>query len=158
MTDIIRSGKFVSLTYRIFDQDGQVLEHNDLPVSYVHGDERALIGGLDQAVLGHQAGDEVEVLVPPEEGFGFHDPTLTFTDAIENVPPEICRIGAEVAMQNEAGDMLMFHVTQIQDGQLTVDANHPFAGKTLRVVARILEVRNPTDADRQALAMDPNWH
>ena len=40
----------------------------------------------------------------------------SFTDAIENVPPEICRIGAEVAMQNEAGDMLMFHVTRIQDG------------------------------------------
>jgi FKBP-type peptidyl-prolyl cis-trans isomerase SlyD len=61
-------------------------------------------------------------------------------------------------LQNEAGDVRTFYVTEIKDGRLTVDGNHPFAGKTLRVVVHILEVRDATAADQQALVMDPQRH
>jgi FKBP-type peptidyl-prolyl cis-trans isomerase SlyD len=85
--------------------------------------------------------------VAPEDGFGAHDPNLTFTDDIENVPPEFRRLGAEVEMQNEAGDVLNFYVTKIEDGKLTMDGNHPLAGKKLMVRVTIKEVRDPTPAD-----------
>lgn len=143
----IRNGKFVSLTYSIADSEGKVLEQNDIPVSYVHGGETELIGGMDQAVVGKAAGDQVEMLVQPEDGFGPHDPDLTFVDDLENVPPQFRQLGAEVQMQNEAGETKTFHVTRIEDGKLTVDGNHPLAGKTLKVRISILEVRDARMAD-----------
>ena len=156
--DSIQAGKFVTLTYTIRDQEGNTLEHNDLPVSYIHGGEQALIGNLDQAVMGKQAGDEVEIEVSPEQGFGPHDPDLTFTDDLDNVPEQFRYVGAEVQMQNDAGDVKTFYVTRIEQGRLTVDGNHPFAGKTLRVRVKILEVREPTPEDLRSLDSGGYYH
>jgi len=153
--DKITPGKFVSLTYSICDETGRMLEQHDLPVSYIHGGDVELIGGMDRAVAGKRAGDTLEVLVPPEQGFGRHDPALTFTDDIDNVPPELRYLGAEIAMQNEAGEMRTFYVTRIDNGRLTIDGNHPMAGKTLKVHVRIAEVRDPTQADLLALSGGP---
>jgi FKBP-type peptidyl-prolyl cis-trans isomerase SlyD len=143
----ISNGKLVSLTYSILDKQGNVMEQNDMPVSYVHGGKTELIGGLDQAVEGKVAGDRVEVTVSPQEAFGEHDPALTFTDAIENVPEQFRIVGAEVPMQNDAGETKTFQVTKIENGQLTVDGNHPLAGKTLTVVVRILDVKDAGPGD-----------
>lgn len=144
---VIKPGKFVSLTYSIADTDGNLLEQNDIPVSYVHGGDTELIGGMHRAVAGKAAGDTIEMTVLPEDGFGPHDPSLTFVDDIENVPPQFRRVGAEVQMQNEAGEAKTFQVTRLEDGKLTVDGNHPLSGKTLVVRVKILEVRDATMED-----------
>ncbi len=145
--ETIKTGKFVSLTYSISDHQGNVLEQSDLPVNYIHGGETELIGGMDKAVAGKGVGDEVTIKVSPAQGFGDHDPNLTFTDDIENVPPQFRQLGAEVQMQNEAGEMKSFFVTKIEKGLLTVDGNHPLAGKELMVKVKILEVRDATRED-----------
>lgn len=147
-SDIIKNGKFVSLTYSIADEQGNVMEQSDLPMSYVFGGDTELLGGADKAILGKKAGDSVKITVPPEKGFGEHDPDLTFTDDLENVPPEFRRLGAEVEMRNESGDARTFYVTRIEGGKLTIDGNHPMAGKTLTLSVKILEVRDarPEDA------------
>ena len=145
--EIIKTGKFVSLTYSISDTDGNILEQSDLPVSYIHGGETELIGGMDRAVAGKSEGEEVMLTISPEDGFGEHDPDLTFTDDIENVPPEFRQLGAEVQMQNDAGEVKSFYVTKIENGRLTVDGNHPLAGKSLLVKVKILEVRDATKED-----------
>lgn len=145
--DTIEEGKFVSLTYSITDEQGNVMEQSDLPVSYVYGGDTELVGGVDKAIRGKKSGDRVEVTVPPESGFGAHDPALAFTDDIENVPREFRRLGAEVEMRNEAGESRTFYVTQIADGKLTVDGNHPMAGKTLTVHVKIVEVRDARPGD-----------
>jgi len=144
---VIKPGKFVSLTYSIADTDSNLLEQNDIPVNYVHGGDTELIGGMDRAVAGKAAGDSIEMTVPPEDGFGPHDPSLTFTDDVENVPPQFRRVGAEVQMQNEAGEAKAFQVTRIEEGKLTIDGNHPLAGKNLVVRVKILEVRDATMED-----------
>jgi len=154
----IQPGRFVALTYSIRDGDGNTLEHNDLPVSYIHGGPQVLIGDMDDAILGKRVGDEVEVIVSPERGFGPHDPALTFTDNLDNVPDEFRYVGAEIPMQNEQGDVRNFFVSRIENGRLTVDGNHPMAGKTLRVRVRILEVRDATEADLQGLAGNTLYH
>lgn len=145
--ETIKVGKFVSLTYSICDLDGNVLEQSDLPVNYIHGGETELIGGMDSAVAGKSPGDEVSITVSQEDGFGEHDPGLTFTDDIENVPPQFRQLGAEVQMKNEAGEVKSFFVTKIENGKLTVDGNHPLAGKELRVNVKVLEVRDATQED-----------
>jgi len=143
----IQNGKYVSLTYSICDDLGTVLEHSDLPVGFIIGGSRELIGGMDLAVRGKKAGDEIDFDLAPEVGFGGHDPNLTFTDDLENVPPQFHQVGAEVQMQNEAGEVKVFYVSRIENGQLTLDGNHPMAGKHLRVHVRIHEVREATRED-----------
>jgi FKBP-type peptidyl-prolyl cis-trans isomerase SlyD len=140
--EVIEIGKYVSLTYSISDRDGNVLEQYDLPVGFVYGSETELIGGMDRAIRGKCAGDSVEIEVPPEQGFGARDPSLTFTDDIENVPLQFRQIGAEVQMQNESGEAKTFYVTKIENGRLTVDGNHPLAGRHVILRVRIMEVRD----------------
>jgi len=140
--EIIKPGKYVSLTYSIVDDRGDVVEQHDVPLGFVYGSDTELIGGMDKAVGGKRVGDEVEVKVPPEQGFGDHDPSLTFTDDIKNVPPQFRQIGAEVQMQNDKGEAKAFYVTRIEDGKVTIDGNHPLAGKDLTVCVTITEVRD----------------
>jgi len=152
----IGPGKLVSLTYSILDESGAVLEQHDIPVSYIYGGEMELLGGMDRAVEGRRAGDSVEVALTPDEGVGPYDPSLTFTDDLDNVPPQFCRVGAEVPMQSESGEVKTFYVTRIEDGKLTVDGNHPMAGKALRVRVNIHQVRDATKEDAVALADSPS--
>jgi len=149
MTDqAIENGKLVSLTYSICDRFDHVLEQSDLPVSYIHGGQTELVGGMDRAVAGKRAGDTIHIELGPDQGIGPYDPDLTFTDDIENVPPQFRHVGTEVPMENESGEAKTFYVTKIENGQLTVDGNHPLAGKDLRIRVQIKEVRDPTEQER----------
>jgi len=142
--DRIEDHTVITMTYTIRDPQGTVLEQVDLPVSYVHGGRNDLLPALQQALAGHQPGDTVEITLPPEEAFGDSDPALTYTDDIDNVPPEFRKLGAEVQMQNDSGEVKNFTVSRIEDGKLTVDGNHPLAGKTLTFALKVLEVRPAT--------------
>lgn len=147
MADLITKGKVVTLTYSILDADGGVLEQNDVPVRYIHGGRSELLPKLEQALDGHLDGDTVVVPVSPEEGFGVHDPKLTFTDQIENVPPEFRQLGAEAEFQNEQGERKKFTVSKIENDELTMDGNHPLAGKSLTFHLRVSEVRGATEQE-----------
>lgn len=147
--EIIQPGKYVSLTYTIVDEQGNTVEQHDMPIGFVYGSDTELIGNMDKAVAGKRQGDEVEVHVPPEQGFGDHDPDLTFTDDINNVPPQFRQVGAEVQMQNDKGETKSFFVTRIENGEVTVDGNHPLAGKNLTVRVIITEVRDAQPGEEQ---------
>lgn len=143
--ECVAKDKVISLTYRILDDVGNLLEQVDIPISYVHGGKSDLIEKIQLALEGHCVGDQVEVTVEPQDAFGEHDPVLTYTDDLENVPPEFRRIGAEVEMQNEQGDIKTFVVSRIEGDKLTVDGNHPLAGKVLTFHVKIEAVRDATE-------------
>lgn len=149
MSDKISKNKFVALTYTITDEDNNILERIDMPIHYIHGSKSQLIEKIEAALEGHQADDIVHVSLGPEEGFGPHQPKLTFTDDINNVPPQFHSIGAEVEFQNDMGESKIFRVTEIADGKLTVDGNHPFAGKTITYNITVKEVRDATASELQ---------
>lgn len=143
----IAPNKLVAITYSIKDDGGELLEHSDMPISYIHGGRSDLFEKIETALEGRQQGETVEVTLSPEEGFGQRDPSLTFTDDLDNVPEQYREIGAEVEMQNDQGESRIFHVTNIENGQLTVDGNHPFAGKTLVFTVKIIDIRDATAED-----------
>ena len=145
MTDqIVGRDKVVTFTYSISDESGEILEQSDIPINYVHGGKHDLFEKVEQALEGSVVGDTVEVTLTPEEGFGLHDPDMTYTDDLENVPPEFQHIGAEVEMMNDQGDAMKFTVTHIEDGKLTVDGNHPMAGKAITFHIRVSGIRDAT--------------
>ena len=106
-----------------------------------------LTTGLDKAVAGKRVGDQVEVKVPAAQGFGDYDPSLTFTDVIENVPPQFREIGAEVQMKNDQGETKVFYVSRIEDGKVTVDGNHPLAGVNLNFGVKVVDVREASQEE-----------
>jgi len=153
----VNQNKVVSFVYSIVDESGELLEQSDIPISYVHGGKHDLFEKVEQALDAAVVGDTVQVQLTPEEGFGAHDPDLTYTDAIENVPDEFRRIGADVEMMNDQGDSKKFTVTRIEDGKLTVDGNHPMAGKTIIFRIKVTDIRDATPAEQvdgvEAMAM-----
>ena len=102
------------------------------------------IGRIEQELEGAVVGDTVEVSLTREEAFGQYDKDMTYTDDIDNVPPEFHRIGAEVEMMNDQGETKKFTVTRIEDGKLTVDGNHPMAGKVITFNIRVATIRDAT--------------
>lgn len=155
----VASGQVVSITYSILSADRVVLEQSDLPVSYVHGGPNKMFAQVEEALEDCRVGDKVEVTLSPDEAFGEHDPDLTFTDDIDNVPPQFRHVGAEVQMQNERGETRTFFVTRIEDGKLTVDCNHPFAGKTLIFAVTVTDIRPATAEEmRHGVSEAPVLH
>jgi FKBP-type peptidyl-prolyl cis-trans isomerase SlyD len=141
---IVAKNKVIAITYVLRSQEGGVFEIRDLPVSYVHGGVSDLFPKIEQALEGKGVGARVSVTLTPEEGFGVHDPKLTFTDELENAPPDLRQIGMEFEAQNANGGSMVFRVTRIADGKITVDANHPFAGQTVIFEVAVQDVRDAT--------------
>ena len=135
----------VTLTFELFDADGVLLESTDEPITYLHGGHSGMLPKLEAALDNKKAGDAVSVDVEPEDGFGDYDPELVKLETADRLPPEV-----EVGMQFEAhtgaddGHGAVFTVTDIADGKVVLDGNHPWAGKRLRFDCQILDVRPAT--------------
>lgn len=147
MRESISNKNVVTFTYQILDEDGNIVEHSDVPMEYIHGASGAMYPKLEQALEGKVVGVTVEVVLSPKDGFGEHDPNLTFTDHIDNVPQEYRWVGAKPAFENESGEVMELLVSKIEGDQLTVDANHPLAGKTVTFRIKVLDVRKASAAE-----------
>ena len=150
--------KVVAITYSIIDETGAILEQSDIPVYYVHGGPNDMFPDVEQALEGCELGEAIEVVLPPKKAFGPHDPNMTFTDDIDNVPPQFRRVGAEVQMQNDQGETRSFFVSRIEGGKLTVDGNHPFAGKTLTYALTVADIRDATEEEKRKGIAKPLMH
>ena len=110
----------------------------------MHGGRSGLFDRIEAALAGRRVGDRVEVRLAAAEAFGPHRHELTFTDELENVPPEHRAVGSEVEFESERGERRVFRVTRIEGGRLTVDGNHPLAGKVVNLACTVSEVRAAT--------------
>lgn len=136
--------KFVQFTYSITDEHNNILEQVDFPVSYVHGTDSGLLEKVERALRGRKAGDRITIKLSPDEGFGPHHSEMIYTDDIQNVPEQFRQLGAEVPMQNDRGETKIFRVSKIENGKLTVDGNHPLAGKALIFTINVRDIRDAT--------------
>ncbi len=138
----------VSFTYSISDEQGNEVEKTDIPLDYMHGATNSqMFPKVEAALEGKAIGDEVSVTLSPEEGFGQSDPSLHFTDKLENVPMEFRYVGARPVFQNDLGEKMEFVVTTIDKGKITLDGNHPFAGQSVTFHIKIEAIREATEAE-----------
>jgi FKBP-type peptidyl-prolyl cis-trans isomerase SlyD len=143
----IEKGRLVEFTYSIVDNRGAVVEQIDLPVNYIHGEDSGMYDKIENAIEGHKEGETVSVSLTPEDGIGTRDPSMIFTDDLDNVPEEFRHIGAEAEFQNEDGKTKTFRVSKIENGKVTLDGNHPLAGQTIEFLVNILQVREATEGE-----------
>ncbi len=151
MSDVIRDGKFVELTYKVSDRKlGHVLTRVEFPLGYVHGRNEILAPSVHMQLEGKAAGDVIEVPIDGNQIFGPRDETLVFSDAIENVPEEYRQVGTSILMENDRGQTRSFLVTHLDDEKLTVDGNNPLCGREVVFTLEILTVRDATDDETRA--------
>ena len=153
---VISKDKCVHFIYSITDSEGQVMEQPDIPIGYVHGGRSELIDKVEAALEGLKEDDAVDVPLTAEESLWAYDPLLTFTDDLENIPEQFRHIGAQVEMASEGGETKTFLVTEIKDGRLTVDGNHPLAGKAITFHVTVKTIRDATAEEIQKGRPDDN--
>lgn len=151
MSDTIRTGKFVELTYKVTDQKtGHLLTQVEFPLGYIHGHNEILAPSVHAQLEGRRAGDVIEVPIDGNQIFGPRDESLVFSDALENVPEQYRQIGTSILMENDQGQTRSFLVTHMDDDTLTVDGNNPLSGRIVVFALAILTVRDATDAEVKA--------
>jgi FKBP-type peptidyl-prolyl cis-trans isomerase SlyD len=145
MSEVIRDGKFVELTYKVTDaQSGHVLSCVEFPLGYVHGHNEILAPSVHRALEGRRIGDVIEVPLDGNRIFGPRDESLVFTDDLENVPEQYRQLGVSILMESDSGRTRSFVVTRIGDGTLTLDGNNPLCGREVVFRLEVLAVRDAT--------------
>lgn len=149
-TSEIRQDMVVRLGFRIRDQLGGGLLQYGEDLVYLHGGYGGAFPKVEQAMEGCRVGDRVSVVLSPEEGYGMYYPELVITLPSEEFSDELPQAGEAVDGQLPDGRSMTFTVSGLADGQITLDGNHPFAGKHLLFDFEVLDIRASVDAERSA--------
>lgn len=144
----IAENKVVTLNYTLKDNDGNVLdESSDGSFVYLHG-ALNIIPGLENALAGKAAGEELNVAVSPEEGYGMRDDAR-----VEEVPKSMfentgdIQPGMQFHAQGPDGETIVVTVAEIKEDVVVVDGNHPLAGAELNFDVKIVEIRDATSEE-----------
>lgn len=141
----------VSMNYTLKDDQGMVLDtsENRDPLKFIVG-SGMIIPGLEKELQGKEKGDEISVIVEPADGYGEYDDTRV-VDVSKSQFQEGTEIkaGMQVQAQDANGDVQILIVKEVKGESVTLDINHPLAGKTLHFDVQIDDVREATDEELQ---------
>ena len=120
----------------------------DEPMEYLHGGEN-IVPGLEKALDGKAVGYQFDVTVKPEDAYGEYDAEDFIEVDLAEFDEEgtLPEIGLEVEMLDEDGEILEGRIAEINDDVVKVDLNHELAGKTVRYVGVIVDVRDATEEE-----------
>ena len=113
--------------------DGEVFDSSDggTPLAFTVGDGQ-VISGFEHGVVGMSPGDSRTVHIPSAEAYGEHHADGVMQVPREEFPPELeLETGSSVQGQQGDGSVVSFTITAVSDSMITLDANHPLAGKDL---------------------------
>ena len=144
MSDTVEKNKVVSFTHSILNNKGEVEEQSNVPMEYVHGADQRVFPLVIEAMEGAKVGDTKEIILEPLDGFGVYDENKTYREKLENVPPEYHAVGAEASFKSEDGQELKMKVVSVENGEVFLDGNHPFAGKTMTFKITVEAIRDAT--------------
>ncbi len=140
--------KVVTLHYTLTDNEGKVIDQSeDGSFAYLQGAGN-IIPGLENALAGKSAGEELSVNVSPEEAYGVRDESM-----LQQVPKNMFEdtgqiaIGTQFHAQGPNGEMLVVTVIEVQEEHVVVDGNHPLAGVELNFDVKIIEVRDASEEE-----------
>ena len=134
----------VSMTYELKDADGNVLESSAEPVAYLHGGYDNIFPKVEEAMHGKNICDVVIVDLQPVDAFGEYDEELVQIEPASAFPSNELKVGMQFEGEDESGEVILYTVTEIADGKVIVDGNHPWAGQTLRFQLHVMQVREAT--------------
>ena len=140
----VAANTVVSLHYELLDSKGELIEKTDAPIEYLHGGYDGIFTLVEQALQGKSSGESCIVYLQPVDAFGEYDASLVRIEPLAKFPPTL-----EVGMRFEgeaesSGEALIYTVTDIAEGKVVVDGNHPLAGMALRFHCTVESIRTAT--------------
>ena len=145
--------KVVVLTYEL-NVDGKIADQatEERPLDYIQGCHM-LIPRFEEELEGRKAGDSFEFSLSPAEGYGeyeakhkFDIPKSSF-EIDGKIREDLLQPGRMIPMLNAAGQVCHAIIVEVKENEVTVDFNHPLAGKVLNFSGRILSVREATEKE-----------
>jgi FKBP-type peptidyl-prolyl cis-trans isomerase SlyD len=144
----IDKDRVVSIHYTLKDESGEVIDTSSGrdPLNYVHGASQ-IISGMEKALEGLKAGEEISVVVEPQQGYGERDESLVYEvprdqfQGIEDIQVGMC------FQVNSADGPLLMNVIDIEGESITLDGNHPLADMRLYFDISIVGVREATEEE-----------
>jgi FKBP-type peptidyl-prolyl cis-trans isomerase SlyD len=138
----------VTIHYTLKDDAGEVLDSSvgAEPLAYLHGHGN-LVPGLERELEGKETGAKVNVTVQPADGYGDYDKQLVQRvprRALQGIPN--IRVGLRLQTQTEEGPRTVV-VTNVMGDMVTLDGNHPLAGKALNFEVEVTDVRPATEEE-----------
>ncbi len=146
----ISRDKVICLRFRILDESsGKLLQYGD-DLFYLHGGYGGAFPKVERAMEGCRVGDQVQVTLSPDEGYGHRRPDLVLELPSAEFADDIPETGSAVDGELPDGRSMIFTVSGVSDDRVILDANHPFAGKYLAFDFKVLDIRDSTEAERAA--------
>jgi FKBP-type peptidyl-prolyl cis-trans isomerase SlyD len=144
----IENNSVVTLQYVLTDSDGNEIHATtaDEPMVYLHG-WGEIIDGLETALAGKRAGEELEANIEPADGYGEEDPELVSVFQKDDFGDADMQVGMELQGKDPDGNFQVLRVIKIEGDDVTVNMNHPLAGKSLKFAVRIEDVRAATETE-----------
>ena len=142
-----------ALSYEL-EVEGQIADKAtaDRPLEYIHG-TGMLIPRFEAEVAGKEPGDSFEFTLSPAEGYGEYNPEYKIElpkacfEVDGQLREDLLVIGNVIPMLNGAGQVVQGTVREIGAEVVTMDFNHPMAGKTLHFTGSVISVREATDTE-----------
>jgi FKBP-type peptidyl-prolyl cis-trans isomerase SlyD len=129
--------------------DEEILDssQDEGPLEYLHGYGN-IVSGLERALKGCRVGDELQVSVSPEDGYGVFDPQANAHIPRIDLPADIpLEVGTEIVMEDEDGSVLQAVITWVGADEIKLDFNHPLAGANLNFDIKVVGLRSPTSEE-----------
>jgi FKBP-type peptidyl-prolyl cis-trans isomerase SlyD len=144
----IGRNKVVTIDFTMYGEDNEVLEtsKDDAPLVYMHGIGE-LPDGLENELEGQSAGFELDVTLEPADAYGEYDESL-----VQAVPREQfediddIEVGMRFEAETEEGPRVV-RVVRLEDDEVVVDANEPYAGHKVRFEVKVLGVREASEEE-----------
>lgn len=140
---LIGKDTVVTLTYQLTTLSGEPLEEATLeaPAAYLHGGYDGIFPKVEESLEGKTVGDELDLVLEPNDAFGEYDAELVRVEPAHLFPEEV-HVGMQLEGASEDGEhALLYTVTDVAEGQVVVDGNHPLSGQSLRLQCRVQSVR-----------------
>ena len=141
-----QEGDTVTITFQGLLDDGSVFDtsEEDAPLSFVLG-ENEVLPGLELAVLGMNIGDQKTVIIPPEQGYGVHQKNLVEVVDIDVLPKDLqLKVGDRLEVTAANGTVFQMVIVMRDENTVTLDANHPLAGRSLTLRIELVAIERPT--------------
>ncbi len=138
----VESNSVVRFHYTVAESGAAQVEDSRIgdPVAILVG-HRNIIPGIENALIGHEAGDRFEVTVSPEEAYGMRRDGMTQRLSKKVFPKgTLLQQGAQIVLKTDHGPR-MVTVHKVGMTVVDVDLNHPLAGKTLDFDIEVIDVR-----------------
>jgi FKBP-type peptidyl-prolyl cis-trans isomerase SlyD len=136
----------VTLSYKVADAQGKLVEQSSAPMVYLHGGYGNTLPKIEEALDGQEPGFQTVLALEPQDAFGLRDESLVRTIPRTQFPPGV-KVGGQLEGRGEDGRQQVFNVMKIKGDTVMLDGNHPLAGKALRFTLKVTDVRAASEEE-----------